>query len=708
MQRSLLAALAFLIACDSTPAPLVRADPAITVNPEMIDFGSVNIGLNTSEDVVVTNPGRGDLVIDIARIEGEGKAAFTLSAPDIASIPAGRNKLAKITFAPMAAGRFNATLQLYHNIPGKDPVQVPLTGLGTMTTSGCVDRDMDGFGDGCPMPDCNDNDAMIHPGATERCNNVDDNCNRLIDDGVLIQQYFRDNDGDGYASDSATPVPACTAPPGHVTRQGDCNDNDNLIHPGAKEPCDGKDNDCDMIIDNGVALTEFWPDDDGDGFATDTSTAVRACANPPRHVRVRGDCDDTNAAIKPGAMEVCNGVDDNCNDMIDEGVALTEYFPDVDGDGYGSMTATSTRTCRQPPNTATRRMDCDDTNRNIHPGGMEICSGGADEDCDTLIDMSDPDCAPMTCTAQDQCGLTSNRMSCPFLGGGTQTCARVCDNTGECMGQGSCRPLPGSTQFGFCAQTGTVAHGLPCRSTASCTDGICILGKCSKLCQTQADCTGGEECGVGLWNMAEIGGASQLRLTSTCRPVEGGRQPIGGSCKVDAQNADSALCNTGHCDFLPFGYQLSTNAPCAPLCAGSGDCGPQQVCGLIYHGQAENPPIPSTGEGAGRYFEGIFGCYTPVIDLGLGPQPVPPGTGAMGTPCTPSNARQVCRSHQCAQFISPNRCTDFCDEDADCRTPATSNWRCAFGELSLTGVYLQALQVADITKFTLVGVCAPP
>jgi len=91
-----------------------------------------------------------------------------------------------------------------------------------------------------------------------------------------------DKDGDGFS--------ACTLPP-------DCDDDDPTVHPGAPEICDGKDNNCNCLVDDGVAV-----DADGDGFTT--------CG---------GDCDDSDASVNPGAAEVCDGRDNNCSGSIDEG-----------------------------------------------------------------------------------------------------------------------------------------------------------------------------------------------------------------------------------------------------------------------------------------------------------------------------------------------------------------------------------------------------
>ena len=126
--------------------------------------------------------------------------------------------------------------------------------------AGCIDNDGDGYGvcpkcnttSGCTYDgnDCNDNNASIHPGATEICNGVDDNCNNQIDEGVK-QTFYRDADNDGYGNATNT-IQACTAPLGYTTDDTDCNDNNNTIHPGATEICNGVDDNCNGEVDEGI------------------------------------------------------------------------------------------------------------------------------------------------------------------------------------------------------------------------------------------------------------------------------------------------------------------------------------------------------------------------------------------------------------------------------------------------------------------------
>ena len=103
---------------------------------------------------------------------------------------------------------------------------------------GIIDSDGDGFSS---TEDCDDNNPLIHPEATEICNEIDDNCNEEIDEGVLIDWFF-DFDGDGYGSELLEQ--ACSSVPEAVNLGGDCDDNNPLIHPNSQERADGVDSDC--------------------------------------------------------------------------------------------------------------------------------------------------------------------------------------------------------------------------------------------------------------------------------------------------------------------------------------------------------------------------------------------------------------------------------------------------------------------------------
>lgn len=257
-----------------------------------------------------------------------------------------------------------------------------------------VDADNDGYGDAnnsvsscTPVngyvtdnTDCDDNDAAINPGVTEICNNLDDNCNGSIDEGVLTT-YYADADGDEYG-DANESVSSCTPIAGYVTDNTDCDDNDAAINPAATEACNGIDDNCNGSIDDGLVFTTYYADADQDSFG-DASNSVSSCAPVSGYVEDNTDCNDNNAAINPSATEVCNYLDDNCDGNIDEGLQTT-YYADVDGDSYGDAN-NSVSSCAPVSGYVTDNTDCNDSNAAINPLATEVCNG-TDDNCNGIID----------------------------------------------------------------------------------------------------------------------------------------------------------------------------------------------------------------------------------------------------------------------------------------------------------------------------------
>lgn len=173
--------------------------------------------------------------------------------------------------------------------------------------------------------DCDDTDPAVKPGASERCNNADDNCNGQIDEAVASADWYRDGDGDGFGA--GTPTRDCKAPgAGWIEQGGDCNDSDPSVNLGAGEQCNDADDDCDGQVDEDVVDTPWYRDEDGDGWGAGAATLD--CQRPTGFVAQKGDCNDADASINPDRSESCNGLDDNCDGLIDPGCDDTDSGPD--------------------------------------------------------------------------------------------------------------------------------------------------------------------------------------------------------------------------------------------------------------------------------------------------------------------------------------------------------------------------------------------
>ncbi len=118
-----------------------------------------------------------------------------------------------------------------------------------VTLSDVPEEDLDGDGYTVSQGDCDDSNASVNPAASETCNEIDDNCDGAVDEGVTLT-FYADGDGDGYGVSTDT-VQSCTAPSGYSSLTGDCNEADPGVNPGASEICDGVDNNCDGITDPG-------------------------------------------------------------------------------------------------------------------------------------------------------------------------------------------------------------------------------------------------------------------------------------------------------------------------------------------------------------------------------------------------------------------------------------------------------------------------
>ncbi len=218
----------------------------------------------------------------------------------------------------------------------------------------------DGDGDGVAAceGDCDDGDAAVNPAAQEVCDGIDDDCDGTTDAGAVdAATWYTDMDGDGYGVEDGASTTACDQPAGYAATADDCDDADAAFHAGADESdcADPNDYNCDGSVG--------YADADGDG--------APACE----------DCDDADGAVNPSAIEVCNGIDDDC-DADADGTAVDRgtYYADVDADGFGDPGAAASA-CGEGDGLVADATDCDDGASATWPGADEVCDG-ADSDCD--------------------------------------------------------------------------------------------------------------------------------------------------------------------------------------------------------------------------------------------------------------------------------------------------------------------------------------
>jgi len=158
--------------------------------------------------------------------------------------------------------------------------------------------------------------------------------------------------------------------------------NDNLM------PADDGSNETIAAVSVGCDALWYYVDSDGDGAGTERGKQY-SCEPIPNRITIGGDCDDMNPAVRPGALEICNNIDDNCDGQIDEGHNPVLLLTDADGDGFGSKTGMTMIGCPPVPGYATNFDDCDDTDPNVYPGAPEVING-RDDDCDGQRDEVDP------------------------------------------------------------------------------------------------------------------------------------------------------------------------------------------------------------------------------------------------------------------------------------------------------------------------------
>ena len=188
---------------------------------------------------------------------------------------------------------------------------------GEDDTGEIVDIDGDGFSAG---EDCDDENANAYPGADEVCDGLDNNCDGNVDEdsAIDVSTWYADPDEDGFG-DASTSTGSCDQPEGYVEDNTDCDSSDGDNYPGADEFCDGVDNNCDDEIDedSAVDVTTWYRDADDDGYGRG-NIIEEACDQPSGFVEESGDCNDLNDQVYPGAEEVIDDLDNDCDGEVDE------------------------------------------------------------------------------------------------------------------------------------------------------------------------------------------------------------------------------------------------------------------------------------------------------------------------------------------------------------------------------------------------------
>jgi predicted outer membrane repeat protein len=260
------------------------------------------------------------------------------------------------------------------------------------------DTDRDGDGSDYDA-DCDDLNPDAYPGGTETCGGLDEDCDGSVDESGASDAltWYLDDDEDGYGDAASTEI-GCTAPSGYVADNTDCDDTDSAINPGAREVCGaGLDNDCDGVVDptDSWDVQVFRLDADGDGFGQ--SNLAIACTLGEGLSENNEDCDDTDATVFPGAVEIpYDGIDQDCSggDLCD-----------VDEDGFDDARCGGD--------------DCDDNAALHYPGAPETPYDGIDQDCD----------------GSDWCDIDQDGLDALTCGGtdcdDTDSAVGVCEDTGD-------------------------------------------------------------------------------------------------------------------------------------------------------------------------------------------------------------------------------------------------------------------------------------
>ena len=474
----------------------------------------------------------------------------------------------------------------------------------------CVCDDADACtADFCSAGECTHAfQSALGAGKADVCDGQDNDCDGTADNGC-------DDDEDGWCDSSIECFPGPACPNGC----GDCNDEIGSagINPGAAEICDGVDNNCDESTDEGC-------DDDGDGYCD----AALGCGASVPALCSKGcdDCDDTKPGVNAGAIELCNGIDDTCDGVIDEDFALAEACQV----GQGECVATGTQVCA-PDGSG---VICSGV-----PGepSDELCNG-KDDDCDGTPD-NPTDCDGDLCTQGDVCTEA----------GCVAGAAKVCGDGAPCT-LANCDPATAVCTYTpdptcCTADADCPAPEEPCH-VASCVDSACVavptclaleacaFGSCLKACNPLKNPT---ECSESADTLFEcktdpVTGASGF-VPSACEGAE--------FCALNG-NLDKFVCCTPECTDRECGSPTECLVPCGTCDDGWACAGPHEPLDVLGTDPDAFTCVPGCSEAAVDLPEAERTWAVEVPECG----PSLPGTVGQDT-CAPCSGDAVCYQGQC-------------------------------------------------------------
>ncbi|MEQ1505383.1 MAG: putative metal-binding motif-containing protein, partial [Myxococcota bacterium] len=269
-------------------------------------------------------------------------------------------------------------------------------GYGGLLEALCDQTAPDGYVD--IGGDCDDDSGATYPGAPDTCgDSVDQDCNGGDGNDSTILSWYPDVDHDGYGDETISPTLDCAdlSASGDYTGPElalDCDDSTALVSPDGQEICNLVDDDCNGVFDDvGTGVVSWYEDTDQDGFGNVDFPIDDECSPGPDWITQGGDCDDGRLEIHPGADEICNEIDDDCDDKVDaaddDAIGVEFVWNDGDADGYGGCKNAACDPFPICPEDRTEFFadnadDCDDGNPARNPSRPEIAGNTMDEDCD--------------------------------------------------------------------------------------------------------------------------------------------------------------------------------------------------------------------------------------------------------------------------------------------------------------------------------------